>query len=133
MLESLQYIHERNVFHSAIKPENFLMKNCNEIMLSDFGLSKQLENHDNNHDNGHDTSHVMNTKITNEQMVGTELFKSLEILNEPLKDISKTDIYNLGCVFYIMVTRDFQTVVKISILSNGGMEIRQRLQLMIKV
>lgn len=111
MLSCIEYIHSREVYHRDIKPENFLLRTEDEVVLSDFGLSKG------------DVESV----ITKTSIVGTELFQSPELFAGDVKDVSKTDIYGLGCVFYIMITRDFQTTVRISILSNDGKEIRERL------
>ena len=113
MLSCIEYIHGRDVYHRDIKPENFLLRNEDEVVLSDFGLSKG----------------DVETLVTKTSIVGTELFQSPELFAGDVKDVSKTDIYGLGCVFYIMITRDFQTTVRISIMSNGGKEIREKLTL----
>ncbi|KAG2373790.1 hypothetical protein C9374_011879 [Naegleria lovaniensis] len=111
MLSCIEYIHGREVYHRDIKPENFLLRTEDEVVLSDFGLSKG----------------DVETVVTKTSIVGTELFQSPELFAGDVKDVSKTDIYGLGCVFYIMITRDFQTTVRISIMSNGGKEIREKL------
>ncbi|EFC50200.1 predicted protein, partial [Naegleria gruberi] len=88
MLSSIEYIHQRQVYHRDIKPENFLLKSQDHVVLSDFGLAKgDIEN-----------------VITKTSIVGTELFQSPELFAGEVKDVSKTDIYGLGCVFYIMIT-----------------------------
>lgn len=42
VLEGLEHLHEYNVIHRDIKPQNILLNN-NTPLLADFGLSRQLE------------------------------------------------------------------------------------------
>ena len=42
-VNGLKYLKEKKIFHLNIKPENILFKN-NILKLSDFGLSKTIEN-----------------------------------------------------------------------------------------
>ncbi|ORY90454.1 kinase-like domain-containing protein [Syncephalastrum racemosum] len=49
MLEGLSYLHEHDIVHRDIKPENLLFDTTDEnakLMITDFGLSKILKNHD---------------------------------------------------------------------------------------
>jgi serine/threonine protein kinase len=40
---ALQYVHSRGVVHRDIKPENILLKGDGMVMLTDFGISAQLD------------------------------------------------------------------------------------------
>jgi len=47
MLSKVEWIHERNLVHRDIKPDNFMMgigKNCNRVYIADFGLAKRYRN-----------------------------------------------------------------------------------------
>ncbi|KAG2191340.1 hypothetical protein INT46_011922 [Mucor plumbeus] len=49
MLEGLQYLHERDIVHRDMKPENLLFQtagNDSNLMITDFGLSKILKAQD---------------------------------------------------------------------------------------
>ena len=44
LILALEFLHENNVIYRDLKPENILMDTEGHIKISDFGLSKKLEN-----------------------------------------------------------------------------------------
>ena len=80
----VKYIHDKNLLHRDIKPQNILKFKNNLFKLSDFGLVKDL-----NRDNPL-------TAIANINM-GTDGYKAPEIKNAGIYD-QRTDIYALGVV-----------------------------------
>lgn len=46
ILDGVAYLHERNIAHLDLKPQNLLLSepnSCDDIKLCDFGISKVLE------------------------------------------------------------------------------------------
>ena len=89
-MESIQYIHSKNIIHRDIKPENFLISDFNgkpRIKLIDFGFSVLLKN--------------PNEKFYDS--VGSLPYISPEMILNKGYDY-KTDIFSVGVVLYNIIT-----------------------------
>ena len=89
--KALAYAHQRGMIHRDVKPSNVLITDSGEPMLSDFGVTKIIEEEA--------TVDLTGTNAT----VGTPEYMA------PEQAISKSidhrvDIYALGIVFYEMIT-----------------------------
>ena len=91
--ETLEYIHKKNIAHLDIKPGNIMLNGNDEIVLIDFGVSKQ-----------YDFSTGEQTSVS---PVGCSSgYAPLEQYDpDGVKDFSpQTDIYSLGATYFKLLT-----------------------------
>ena len=87
---ALAYAHENNIVHRDIKPSNILLTDQGQPLLSDFGIAKTLESHE-------------NATLTGAGMtIGTPDYMSPEQWTGQAGP--QADIYSLGVVLYELVT-----------------------------
>ena len=81
----LKDIHEKNIVHKDLKPENIFIGDDFNIKIGDFGISKQLDN---------------DNKVLNSKCSGTSNYMAPELLIEEGKYNCSADIWSLGCIIY---------------------------------
>jgi serine/threonine protein kinase len=86
ILEALYYMHQKNISHRDIKPNNILIDKYNRIKIADFNLSQEFE-----------------VIKQNPNFVGTDMFMSPEIKYKFNFDPFKVDVWACGVTFYLMV------------------------------
>jgi len=98
MVKAVEEIHEHNVVHSDLKPENFILIK-GKVKLIDFDICSII--------NENQTSVIKQTNI----YLGTVDYMSPETLtsrtntdNKQIKYNMKTDIWSLGCILYDMAS-----------------------------
>jgi serine/threonine protein kinase len=89
-LLGLQYLHENNVTHMDVKPDNMLLKGST-LKLADFGISKLIE------------SNLQSDGPSSFEVTGTYLYLSPEAIFNG-SDHPKRDIWALGCSVVQMAT-----------------------------
>ncbi len=86
---ALQYAHDQRLIHRAVKPENMLVGEHNELLLSDFGIAIVAKN-----------SRYQSTR----DMVGTMAYMAPEQIQGKPRPAS--DQYSLGIVVYEWLSGD---------------------------
>ncbi len=93
LLSALQVVHEKNIWHLDIKPENIMVNRNNHVYLIDFGASKHIEQ-----SNG--------TLTTSSMLAYTPGYFPPEQSAVTMRNIGAwTDIYALGATLYNLLTR----------------------------
>ncbi|OHT07097.1 CAMK family protein kinase [Tritrichomonas foetus] len=87
ILYGLKYIHSMNVSHRDLKPENILLDEFGRVKISDFGLSRLLD------ENG-----LANTPC------GSPCYASPECISGKSYDGKTSDIWSAGVILYACVT-----------------------------
>jgi len=96
--QALDYIHEKNILHLDIKPNNILMDKNNNPKLIDFGISKK-----------YDLSNAQETSTT--LLAASKGYASIEQYDsEGIQVFSpRPDIYSLGATMYFLITGQVPT------------------------
>ncbi|KAL8691350.1 MAG: hypothetical protein Q9224_004196 [Gallowayella concinna] len=113
--QALSYIHESDVRHKDIKPENILIDASGSVVLTDFGISRRFPK--------------KAPHITNDQWEWTRKYASPEIMKgKKMPRDDPSDVFSLGCVFLEMTSlilgRDLDTMCDhyATFLDNSGIE-----------
>ena len=83
----LKEIHNKNLIHRDLKPDNLFLGKNNSIKIGDFGISKQLNK---------------NNKYA-KTAIGTDNYMAPELISGK-KYNNKVDIWALGCIVYELCT-----------------------------
>ena len=96
MLKALNFIHERQIIHLDLKPQNIMMKNTRDefkIKLIDFGLAKRLER-----------GRVRTGFVGTVGFMAPEIASSQYGGHERDYSTTATDLFSLGVIVYMLVS-----------------------------
>lgn len=91
ILHALNTAHDQGVVHGSLKPENVVLDQAGNAMLTDFGISRIVER-----EGGRGNQVYVG--------VGTVAYMSPEQFQDPNLATKKSDIYSLGIMLYEMLT-----------------------------
>ncbi|KAK8846738.1 hypothetical protein IAR55_005825 [Kwoniella newhampshirensis] len=92
ILTGLNYLHEREIIHRDIKGANILVDNKGGIKISDFGISKKVEN-----------NLMTGLRANRPSLQGSVFWMAPEIVKQT-SYTSKADIWSVGCLVVEMLT-----------------------------
>jgi serine/threonine protein kinase len=87
VLEAMRYSHSEGVIHRDLKPENVLMNGDGEVVVSDFGLGRNVNS---------ESSRLTSTG----RMLGTWSYCAPEQLMDAKRADERSDIFSLGRMLY---------------------------------
>lgn len=98
ILNGLEYLHSEGVIHRDLKPQNILYNSDTDIVISDFGLSRQVNS---------DSTRLTQTGI----IFGTLRYASPEQLYNSGSVDERTDIFAVGVLIKAIVSNDFNNPI----------------------
>ncbi|RUS15097.1 kinase [Endogone sp. FLAS-F59071] len=96
ILRGLCYLHQRDIIHRDIKGANILVDNKGGVKISDFGISKKVED---------DMLSATNTGPHRPSLQGSVFWMAPEVVKQTQYTF-KADIWSLGCLVVEMFTGD---------------------------
>jgi hypothetical protein len=85
IIRGLKYLHDNNIVHGDLKPQNLLVASDGTVKIGDFGLSKMIDENE-----------------LQKEYVGTPAFMAPEVCDEVSFDGKIADLYSVGATtFYI--------------------------------
>ena len=85
------YLHENNIVHRDIKPNNILLDDACQVRLCDFGLAREIRN---------------KADENKTEYVVTRYYRAPEIMLNSRKYDSAVDIWSVGCTFFELIEEE---------------------------
>lgn len=109
ILQGLDYLHERNIIHRDIKGANILVDNKGGIKISDFGISKKVE--DSSYLRSDYNLHrfllaaidLLGKRVNRPSLQGSVFWMAPEVVKQT-SHTRKADIWSVGCLVVEMLT-----------------------------
>jgi mitogen-activated protein kinase 1/3 len=85
------YLHENNIVHRDIKPNNILLDDTCQVRLCDFGLAREIKN---------------KADENKTEYVVTRYYRAPEIMLNSRKYDSAVDMWSIGCTFFELIEEE---------------------------
>ncbi|KAG5220458.1 ATP binding [Salix suchowensis] len=109
ILQGLNYLHEKDIIHRDIKGANILVDNKGGIKISDFGISKKVEDSKSIRNHLAEGSHASidlltgGNRIHRPSLQGSVFWMAPEVVKQT-GHTHKADIWSVGCLVVEMLT-----------------------------
>ena len=114
ILNAIEALHKNGICHRDIKPENMVFVGDNyDLKLIDFGVACKFVN-------------KYNKKKKLQRYVGSSYYCSPEILEGKSYDGDKADIFSIGALLFVLMTKNF--AFDEAIIDNNSFIIKKILQ-----
>ncbi|KAJ3075667.1 hypothetical protein HDU98_007224 [Podochytrium sp. JEL0797] len=109
IVEGLLHIHELQVVHRDVKPDNIFVDGSHHVLIGDFGLAKSLAGHaissepstsvSPGAEEAHNVVHPVDEETAASTDEGTFFYMAPELLDRQVYT-SKSDVYSLGIILF---------------------------------
>lgn len=116
--DAISYSHSQGVLHLDIKPENIQVGEFGEVLVCDWGTSKQTEEFDSLKKDSVLNHEFLKTATLHLEIKGTPGYMAPEQIVKNIDKCKATDIYALGALLYSILTKkrplegDIESILK---------------------
>lgn len=101
IVKGLNYLHKNNILQRDLAPDNIMINNNNNIKITDFGLSAFYS----------DQSSQEKTVVGRKIYSSPEIFCAALLNKQKASYNSKTDIFSLGVIMFLLMTFNYPSLL----------------------
>lgn len=110
VVSGLAYLHKRNIIHQDIKPDNILIDENNDYVITDFGISMKAQS-------------TLRKSMRIQAQSGTMSYMAPERFSVEPHPIPANDIWSLGAMVYELIVGDLPFGGHGGVLQKNGADI----------